>query len=188
MTESPFKEHFGAIGTLVHQLDGGPTIHVWTLDGDSPPRLEDLPPTTFTTPTPERWNGMLMTAANRAVSGLAELLGKQVDHDSFALYPKLSLTNESQPWQMRLDGLDIGRVGTTTATLRLASRDSAAMGEPRDSWRRIVGDKPQTFAVDRMADLIALIGGLAAAWTDSRVPNAVLRHGQAEHALEAHVL
>lgn len=119
-------------------------FHVWTLDGDSDPRAQDLPPTGFTTPTPQRWNAMLMTAADRAVTGLADQLGKQVGHPSLALYPKLSSTDENQPWQMRLDGLDVGRVGATTATLRLASRDSAAPGEPRDTWRRIVGDSPRT--------------------------------------------
>ncbi|MEI7993194.1 MAG: hypothetical protein WCH93_12310, partial [Actinomycetota bacterium] len=56
------------------------------------------------------------------------------------------------------------------------------------SWLRIVGPEPLDIAPDRVDDLVALVDRLIAAWTDTKQPAAVLGHGQAEHALEAHIL
>jgi hypothetical protein len=187
-TESPLKEHLDAIGTLVTELRDGPTVRVWLLAPGSDPTEKAAKPANFTTTTPQRWTAMLMAAAVAPVSGLAAALMDAVDHPSFALYPKLSSQTASEPWQMRLDGLEIGRVSAATATLRLASRDLRAPREPRSTWREVVGEEPRSFDTTSLVSAVALIKQLIAAWTDNDRPDAVLRHGQPEHALEAHVL
>jgi hypothetical protein len=89
---------------------------------------------------------------------------------------------------MRLDGLEIGRTGTASTTLRLASKDLTKPNEPRVSWQQVVGPEALTFGMDQLAELVAVVDRLIAAWTVAGNSNAVLGHGQAEHALEAHVL
>jgi len=186
--DSALKEQLGAIGTIVDRLTDGPNLRVWVLDEEGPPTAIETTPAAFTTLTPKRWNTMLVRESQRAVVGLAAELGRQVTHPAFNLYPKLSSMDELEPWQMRLDGLTIGRVGSATATFALDSRDLSARGEPRAAWRTVVGDLPRTFTSASLPELVTLIERLVAAWTDPAFPGAVLGHGQAEHALEAHLL
>jgi hypothetical protein len=89
---------------------------------------------------------------------------------------------------MRLDGLEIGRTGPAGTTLQLASKDLTKPTEPRSSWLRIVGPDPIQFTPDRLDEFVRLVDQLITAWTDPKKPGAVLGHGQAEHALEAHLL
>lgn len=111
-----------------------------------------------------------------------------IHHPSFALYPKLTSQKSAEPWQMRLDGLEIGRAGTKTTTLRLASRNIDAPKEPRVTWRKVVGDQTLAFTPKSTARLVELVNSLIGEWSDPGNPAAVLGHGQREHALEAHVL
>lgn len=186
---SALVEQLGAIGTLVNSLLDGPAIEVWAIDDDADtPVPLALAPASFTSATPQRWNALLMEWAALPASGLAAQAVHVVGHPSFALYPKLSSTKGPQPWQMRLDGLDIGRIGPATATLNLASRDLKAPGEPRATWRAIVGDDAVTYDESRLPALASRIGRLISSWQDPSSTAAVLRHGQAEHALEAHLL
>ena len=132
---------------------------------------------------------MLMIAATAPVLGMAAAVVERLsDRPSFALYPKLSSLTSAKPWQMRLDGLEIGRTGPAGTTLQLASQDLTKPSEPRLSWLKIVGPDPIHFTPDRAEDLVTLIDQLIEAWTDTSKPGAVLGHGQAEHALEAHIL
>jgi hypothetical protein len=183
------REHIGAIGTLVAELHGSPQVHVWTLAPGEQPITTTVTPPTFMTGKPAEWSRMLMTAATTRVAGMAADVVRALDgRASFALYPKLSSHKSVEPWQMRLDGLEIGRTGQLGTTLRLASKDLTRPGEPRHSWRQIVGPDPIYFTPKRLDDLVALIDRLIAAWTPVDSPGAVLRHGQAEHGLEAHIL
>lgn len=183
------REHLDAIGTLVVELDGAPRVRVWTLHEGEEPKETAVAPPSFTTTTTARWAELLMTAARTTPSGMAlAVAGAMRDRPSFALYPKLSALNSAQPWQMRLDGLEIGRTGASSTTLRLASGDLTKPNEPRTSWLKIVGPKPLGFNAGQLEDLVSLVDELIAAWTVADNPNATLGHGQAEHALEAHVL
>lgn len=183
------KEHLDAIGTLIAQQHGGPEVRVWTLARGEAPSATHLTPPQFTTATPSRWTKMLMTAVTAPVLGMAaEVANALSARPCFALYPKLSSLKSTRPWQMRLDGLEIGRTGPSGTTIQLASKDLTKPNEPRPSWLRIVGPEPLDVAPDRVDDLVALVDRLIAAWTDTKQPGAVLGHGQAEHALEAHIL
>lgn len=184
---STLKEQLGAIGTLTAELASGPTIRTWLLAPEGPTEIATGKPA-FTTATPLRWNTLLMTASVASVQGMAAAIVTAVNHSSFALYPKLSSQKGGEPWQMRLDGLEIGRVGTSTATLRLATTNPDAPGEPRDTWRQVVGQTARTFGPANLDELVTLIHALIVAWSTPHSPNAVLRHGQPEHALEMHVL
>lgn len=183
------KEHLDAVGTLVTELRGVPRVHVWTLGADGEPKELAVVRSQFTSATPARWAKLLMAAATTPPAGMAAAVAAALQlRPSVALYPKLSSLSSSQPWQMRLDGLEIGRTGATSTTLRLASKDLTKPSEPRTSWLRVVGPEPLTFGLDQVADLVAVVDELIAAWTVADNLNAVLGHGQAEHALEAHVL
>ena len=183
------REHLGAIGTLVTELHQGPDVRVWTLASGEAPKMTHSAPPRFTTGTPAKWSKMLMIAATAPVLGMAAAVVERLsDRPSFALYPKLSSLTSAKPWQMRLDGLEIGRTGPAGTTLQLASKDLTKPSEPRLSWLKIVGPDPIHFTPDRAEDLVSLIDRLIAAWTDMSKPGAVLGHGQAEHALEAHIL
>lgn len=183
------KEHLGAIGTLVSNLHRGPEIRVWTLGPGETPKMTHPTPPLFTTGTPAKWSKMLMTAASAPVRGMsAAIVDALSRRPSFALYPKLSSLTSPTPWQMRLDGLEVGRTGPASTTLRLASKDLTKATEPRSTWLKVVGPNAIHFTPDRVEDLVTLVDRLIAAWTDTKKPRAVLGHGQAEHALEAHIL
>jgi hypothetical protein len=89
---------------------------------------------------------------------------------------------------MRLDGLEIGRAGSGGATLALNSKDVTRPNEPRTTWQRIVGSEPLFFTPERVDELVTLVDQLVDSWTATESLRAVLAHGQAEHALEAHIL
>ena len=183
------KEHLDAIGTLIAELHGSPEVRVWTLAPREVPKLTQVMPPRFTTDKPTKWLEMLMTAATAPVLGMAAAVVDALSgQPSFALYPKLSSLTSAKPWQMRLDGLEIGRTGLAGTTLQLASKDLTKPTEPRSSWLRIVGPDPIQFAPDRLDEFVRLVDQLITAWTDPKKPGAVLGHGQAEHALEAHLL
>lgn len=184
---STLKERLGAIGTLTAELSSGPEIHTWLLSPSGPTEVTTFKPA-FTSSTPQRWNQLLMSASAATVTGMAADLVETIIHPAFALYPKLSSQQGTEPWQMRLDGLEVGRIGSSTATLRLASSNYDAPREPRDTWRKVIGQQAMTFSPTTIDGLVTRIGDLVGAWSVGGEPNAVLQHGQPEHALEMHVL
>ena len=187
-SEPAMKEHLGAIATLVATLRIGPQVRVWTLAPDGDPIEMTVDPPTFTTPTPLRWNNLLLAAAAAPVTGMAAELVAAVRHPSFALYPKLTSLTSLQPWQMRIDGLEIGRTGADGTTLGLNSKNYDAPKEPRDTWRNVVRQQSTQYERADLAKLVGRIDGLITAWSDPDRPDAALHHGHPEHALEAHVL
>ena len=182
---SAFREQCGAMATLIAQMQAAPAVQLWLVDAQGIPRQSNPRPPLFVG-VPD-WSAPLGQAAVQPVSGLAAALVGAVAHPAFALYPKLS-AGSSEPWQMRLDGLEIGRVGATTARLELATGDVDKNGEPRDTWRSIVGKTPVPFDSASLASAVDRIHRLISAWHAGQTPRAVLQHGQAEHALECHVL
>jgi len=189
-TEDPLiQEHLDAIGTLVTALTGGPTIRVWTVSAGNTPVELSCTPAEFTTGTPAKWTKLLLTAATTPVTGMAAAVTDALaSRASFALYPKLSSLKSPYPWQMRLDGLEIGRAGPAGVILALNSTDITKPNEPRATWQRIVGSEPLHFTTERLDELVTAVDQLIGSWTTPDNPRAVLGHGQAEHALEAHIL
>jgi hypothetical protein len=184
------KEHRDAIGTLIANMQDGPIVRVWTLEKDSDAIEIETKLATFTTDTPERWSALLMSkrAQDAPVSGLAADLISAVRHPSIALYPKLSSKDLAQPWQLRLDGVEVGRAGVAAATLRLDSQDLDRPREPRETWLRVIGSAPIAFDAGSLPGAVTLIRQLIDEWSDHDRPGAALRHGHPEHALETHVL
>ena len=183
------REQLDAIGTLVCELRSGPDVRVWSvLPNGQVNEIPSSPARFIDTGAPRRWNRMLMAAAVAPISGMASDFVQTVNHPSLALYPKLSSLSSARPWQIRLDGLEVGRIGSNSASLGLATRNLEAPGEPRATWRSVVGCESLVFDSEQLQKMTNVIHQLIAQWTDSEHPEAVLRHGQAEHALEAHVL
>jgi hypothetical protein len=185
-TTTSWCEQLGAIGTLIASLRDGPQVRVSTIEPDEVVTPLGVSAAVFTTSKPRKWAVMLDTAAERQVVGLAADLMDAVGHPSVALYPKLSSKSTATPWQIRIDGLDIGRVGATSGTLRLATRDLNAHGRPRKQWRDVVVDPMRPFEQSTLDATVETIGELIAAFSDGT--SGVLNHGQPEHGLEAHVL
>ena len=187
-TSHGFAEHSDAIGTLISQLTDGPQIRLWTVGDDGAATEIEVQPAAFTTGTPAKWSSLLASAAESAVDGVAAELVREVGHPSLALYPKLSSRTGPEPWQLRVDGLEIGRAGTGSATLALNSGRLDSAREPRATWREVVGAAPVFVSPASIPTATALIRAVIKRWSDADNPGAVLAHGHAEHALEAHIL
>ena len=182
------REQLGAIGTLIASLASGPHVHLWQIDLSGKLRELEARAATFTNDKPKAWVKMLLTAREADPGGLAGMLVEAIDHPAAALYPKLSSQTTKEPWQIRIDGLDIGRVGTTTGTLRLATTKLAAPGKPREQWLKIVGQASQPFNAQSLAEMVKTTRRLIETFASGHASGNVLDHGQPEHALEAHVL
>jgi len=142
----------------------------------------------FTIDTPVRWAKELARKTEAPVYGLALNLIREAHCPSLALYPMLSSTDSRLPWQVRLDGLAVGKIGHGSGFLRLNERSLDKPGEPRDTWRRVMGRKEFIFDRSSLSEAVTLIRRLVDEWQGERYPNVLLDHGQREHALEAHVL
>ncbi len=182
------REQMDAIGTLVSALHDSPRIELWTKAGDAEPALVEPLPAEFTTATPAKWVDLMDGALESKPTGLAVDFVRAVGHPSVALYPKLSGSKSTQPWQLRIDGMEIGRLSATGGTLRLGKSELVPGHEPHTTWLRVVGPTPIEFDATTMDKAVGLVRGLIGAWSAGRPPGAVLAHGQAEHALEAHLL
>jgi hypothetical protein len=180
-------EHLDALGTVAAQWQGDVPIRLWTLTGDGLPTELEITPTRFTSATPQKWAGYLEAVASKPVEGMAAELVDAARHPAFALYPKLTGAAPNVPWQMRLDGLDIGRTGAAITRLQFPLKPSSAHKEPYLTWKNVVGRPQRDFEPGQLAEAADLIVRLAAGWAGT-TPGAVLEHGSAEHALEAHVL
>lgn len=172
-----------AMYTVAAAMTAGPQVEVFTKQGDAAPQLCPSEPATFPKPVLEKWAGYLDRARTDQPTGVAAELINRIDHPAAALYPKLSGAGD---WQLRLDGLEIGRVGHARGELALASKSAATEGKPYEQWLAAIPTRRFAFdntnldaAVDRVAALIAEFGGGRPG---------VLAHGQAEHGLEAYVL
>lgn len=184
-------EHLQAMGTLAALLESGPSIRLWQVQPSGAAEEVEVVAATFTETdesAPVRWAGYLEAAWDQRPAGLAAELMRRLDHPSVALYPKLSSQKSNTPWQLRLDGLEIGRVGVKSGRLELATTNLSAAGEPRDQWRKVVVERAVGFDSGSLDRVVAMIHDLIARWSKNASPGAVLAHGQAEHALEAHVL
>jgi len=172
--------------SLIHEPDCLTRVDRARLDESGEVAEIDVSPAVFTTAKPTEWAELLRAASEAMPTGLVTDLLGAVDHPSVALYPKLSSQQDTEPWQVRFDGLDIGRVGSKGGTLRLASSNLDAPGRPRDQWRHVIGAPSVAFDHDMLAKTADTIRALIDAFTDK--PGSVLNHGQPEHGLEAHVL
>lgn len=172
-----------AMCTVASSVTAALQVEVFTKTSSGAPLVRPAKPAAFPDAPLKRWAGYLERARTAQPTGVAaELIGR-IHHPSAALYPKLSGPGD---WQLRLDGLEVGRVGHAAGELALASKSTATEGKPYQQWlaaipmRRFAVDTTNLdAAVDRVAALIAEFGG--------HKPG-VLEHGQAEHGLEAHVL
>jgi len=176
--EPPWVE-LDAISTQAAELAGVVEVQLFLLHPGGEP--EPIAVGSFDPspdPRPSQWSDMLLAAS------LAHL----VDHPSLALYPKLGTGSSSTPWQIRLDGLEVGRIGLNRGRLKLATSNFANPGEPRDTWRAVVGSESFEFTRSTFNGAINLLRELIAAWGGHARPGAVLSHGRPEHALEAHIL
>ena len=132
-TTGTFDEQFDAIGTLVDQIRRHTVkVQVWKLLPDQKLEILDAQAPEFTSAAATRWSKLLMRVSSTPVGGMAADLVNMVDDSSLALYPKLSSLDSPTPWQVRLDGVEIGRVGSNGLTLSMNSRNLNAGGEPRE--------------------------------------------------------
>lgn len=177
------REHLGAIGTIATAIAGGPQIRLFVLDGGEP-REMPLKPAEFTTGKPGEWAQLLEIAAHSTPPDAALELAGLVGHPSFGVYPKLS--NKGKVWQLRLDGVEVGRLGAAGNTLALNTSNIDGMGEPRDTWKQVVGASTRPIDTGDLPSAAATLLALIDRWQS--IADGPLRHGHPEHALEAWIL
>lgn len=181
-------EHIGAISTLVRAMRQGPRVRVWSIAAGGEPEQIAVVPTEFAPKKPTEWNRKLMCAQSAKITGMAKALVDKVQHPSLALYPKLSSLSGPEPWQVRLDGAEIGRVGAETFTLKLKTRNLNARGQPREGWLEAGLLPKETFKLDQVGSAVASVKALIEVWGKGRSPGSTLNNGHPEHGLEAHIL
>lgn len=172
-----------AMCAVAASVRAGLQVEVFTKSSFGAPLVRPANPGVFPDAPLKRWAGYLERARTAEPTGVAaELIGR-IHHPSAALYPKLSGPGD---WQLRLDGLEVGRVGHAAGELALASKSTATEGKPYQQWLAAIPMRRFGFdntnldaAAHRVSALIAEFGG--------HTPG-VLDHGQAEHGIEAHVL
>lgn len=180
---SALSEQLGAIGTIASSIAGGPVLRLFVLN-DGVPNEVQLRPAAFTTPKPGEWAQLLQTAASASPPGIALELAAAIDHPAFSIYPKLS--TKGKTWQLRLDGIEIGRVGQGGNRLKLNSSQIGGTAEPHRTWWAIVGQQSVDIDAVGVPYVAQIARALIAAW--EQVDHGPLHHGQPEHALEALIL
>lgn len=182
-------EHLDALATQAAELADVVEIQLFLLRPGGEP--EPIAVGSFDPspdPRPPQWSDLLLAGSSTPVDGVAADLVHMVNLPSLALYPKSGLSTSATPWQMRLDGLDVGRVGPNGGRLKLATGSLSNPGEPRDTWRSVLGSDPFDFTRSSLDDAVELVRMLISAWDGGNGTGALLAHGRDEHALEAHIL
>lgn len=131
------------------------------------------------------WNKMLCGWYKLAPTGLAADMLAAVGRDSLRLYPQLTTSSSSPMWSLRLDGLQIGKIGTSDGWLRVGSQPSAK--DPVAKWLAVTdGDfTPVLVTPESLVGAASLIKRFADSF---EVTAGVTNHGQPEHSLESAVL
>ena len=185
----------GALRTLAATHAGRPNIDLYLVArvGGTLQRQEaDVPVPTFESSSrATTWAGYLSGWWDARPAGLAADLVDAIGDARARLYPPLSKRVADGEWSLRIDGLQVGVVGSVRGRLGIG-RAGAGRGAAVAAWTTIAGTGPQVVsaapgdgelsvaaAAQLVRDLIAAFHGAA---------GGRLEHGQPDHALEATVL
>jgi hypothetical protein len=185
----------GALRTLAATHTGRPNIDLYLVArvGPTLQRQEaDVPVPTFESSSrATSWAGYLSGWWDAQPAGLAADLVGAIGDERARLYPSLSKRVADGEWSLRIDGLQVGVVGSVRGRLGIG-RVGTGRGKAVETWKTIAGPGPKVVSaspgdgelgISAAAQLVQdLIGAFHDA-TDAR-----LEHGQPEHALEATVL
>jgi hypothetical protein len=137
------------------------------------------------------WAGYLSSWWDAQPAGLAADLIDAIGDRRARLYPSLSRNAATGEWSLRIDGLQVGAVGSARGHLGIGKAGTGS-GAAVTAWKKIAGTGQQAVSaspadgelgVGAAAGLVrALIGEFHGA------AGGRLEHGQPEHALEATVL
>jgi hypothetical protein len=114
-------------------------------------------------------------------------LAKLVDHPSLRLYPMLSQNPLTGHWSVRLDGLEVGRVGPATGKLDVGRTSPAgALSFARGRWLEVHPSGSFSFDDSTVHEAADLLSSLISKFPPGGLHT--LDHRQPEHALESAVL
>ncbi len=134
-----------------------------------------------------RWSILLNRWREASPSDLAYRLVELVDHPSVRLSPMLSRDPIDGEWSVRLDGLEVGQVGTAIGTLDIGKTSAAGqMSFARNKWLEISPIGGRTFDKTTVEKAACALRTLISKFETDGSP--VLDHRQPEHALESAVL
>ena len=138
------------------------------------------------------WAGYLTSWWDLQPDGLAADLADAIGDRRARLYPSLSDNAATGEWSLRVDGLQVGAVGSARGHLGIGKVGTESGGVAVAAWKKIAGTGQTVVSaspgdgelgVAAAAGLVrALIGEFHGA------AGGRLEHGQPEHALEATVL
>jgi hypothetical protein len=185
-----------ALRTLVVTHAGRPRIYLYLVAKDDTTlrsREANGPAPAFTSSSrAATWAGYLRSWWDAQPDGLAADLVDAIGDRRARLYPSLSDDTATGEWSLRIDGLQVGAVGSTRGRLGIGKGGTGSRGVAVAAWTKIAGTGQKVVSaspgdgelgVEAAAWLVrALIGEFHGA-AGSR-----LEHGQPEHALEATVL
>lgn len=159
-------------------------------EGHTAPVTDDLPPPDFAdSKDATRWAGYLAGWTKAVPPALAAAFHAAVGDDAVRLYPMLSQSPVKGRWSIRVDGLEVGRVSAAAGVLGVG-RDgkTGKQGVARAAWVPIAGPQPVAFDLTTVEPAAAHVRDFIAKLRVGTGADAVLRHGQAEHALESRIV
>ena len=185
----------GALRTLAATHAGRPNIDLYLVarvGATLQSQEADVPVPTFESSSrAATWAGYLSGWWDAQPVGLAADLVDAIGDERARLYPPLSKTVANGEWSLRIDGLQVGVVGSVRGRMGIGRAD-AGRGVAVAAWKKIAGTGPKAAstapgdgelgiaaAAQLVRDLIGAFHGAGGGW---------LEHGQPEHALEATVL
>jgi hypothetical protein len=137
------------------------------------------------------WAGYLGSWWDAQPAGLAADLVDAVDYRRARLYPSLSGNAVTGEWSLRIDGLQVGAVGSAGGHLGIG-RAGTRSGVAVTAWKKVAGTGQKVVSALPgdgelgVAAAARLVRALIGEFDDAA--GGRLEHGQPEHALEATVL
>jgi hypothetical protein len=185
----------GALQTLAATHAGRPDIDIYLVvraGATLQSQEANVPVPTFESSShAARWAGYLSGWWDAQPAGLAADLVDAIGDKRARLYPQLAKKVVDGEWSLRIDGLQVGVVGSARGRLGIGGA-GAGRGVAVAAWKQIAGTGPKVVsaapgdgelgiavAAQLVRDLIGAFHGAG---------GGRLEHGQPEHALEATVL
>ena len=135
------------------------------------------------------WAGYLSSWWDAQPVGLAADLVDAIGDRRARLYPSLAGNSATGEWSLRIDGLQVGAVGSTRGHLGIGKADTGSRGVAVAAWKKIAGTGRQAVSASPgdgelgVAAAAGLVRSLIGEFHGAAAGR--LEHGQPEHALEA---
>ncbi len=182
-------EALDAIGTLVHAMDGGPSVELLVTSAGERPVPMPLAAADFRGSAKAQQYLELMNAVAPEPPALLTTVQRGVGRDELRAYPMLT----ANPWSsLRLEGLEVGRFRDKQGWLDVGKTGKTGRtGKARSVWLHAVGEPARFLVCDDEASITAATTALtkfADAWLGPAGAPRQEADKQNEHALESRIV